>query len=79
MLLRELIEKRIGRLGSTSRDILVTLPNARDGIFVVFAVRLQVVGKHVVESVSRALAAPPGERLELHQAFGSHRQGVHVR
>jgi hypothetical protein len=78
MLLRELIKECISRLRSTSPHILMALANAGNGIFVVLAIRLQVLSKDVVEGVSSALAAPSGKLLQLHQALATHRQGVHA-
>ncbi len=66
MLPRELIKERLGRSRSTGLHVLIPLADTLNSILVVQTVRLQVVSQDIVEPVSRALAAPSGELLQLH-------------
>ena len=79
MLLRELIEECLCRQAATGLYVLMTLTDTLNSILVVQLVCLQVVGQHLVKSISGALAAPPGKLLQLNQSLRLQRKGVHVR
>ena len=77
MLPREVVEELLGGSGPVGLHVLVAVPDAFDGLSIILPLPLEVVGKDIVESIGRALAAAAGEILELRQSPGFQRHRFH--
>jgi len=78
MLPREVVEEVTGRSGSTGLHVLVSLPDALDGLLIVLALPFEIIGKNIVKSVGSTLAPAARQILELRQPLGFHGHRFHV-